>query len=124
MPGELDVDEPLDEEHCDAEGAIVYTVEPVPWLIVVEATPEVQLVVTVPPALEVAITRSRDAEVSVKLPPVEAERVVTTLVAFTVNVSATEPATTMKSTLGEVKGTVVATFQLSGAASATALAAK
>ena len=71
------------------------------------ASPEVQLRLTVPPALLETTAMSRDMEVRLKLPPVEDERVMTTLVAFTSTVSAVEFVTIEKSTAGEARETVV-----------------
>jgi len=51
--------------------------------MVVDATPDVQEMETVPPELEVATTIPNEAELSEKLPPVVLESVTTTLVAFT-----------------------------------------
>ncbi len=110
--------------HCAPAGEIVYVVEPVVWLIVVDATPEVQLVVTVPPPLELAIVRSKEAEVSENVPPVEEERVTVTFPAFTTNVSAAEFATIVKFATGEVKETVVFVLHASGAARASECATK
>lgn len=66
-----------------------------------------QLVVTTPPLLEVAIEISREAEISVKFPPVELESVTIALVAFVVKVSANEPDLTIKSIAGEVSEMVI-----------------
>ncbi len=71
--------------------------------MVVLATPELQLWLTVPSALVEAIDKSREAEVSVKLPPVPDESVAITLVAFTVSASATEPDLTVRLIAGEVR---------------------
>lgn len=70
------------------------------------------------------MVRSRDAELNTKLPPVEDERVITTLVAFTVSASAAEPEAITKSIAGEVRERVVLADQFSGAASAELLAPK
>lgn len=102
--------------HCDAVGAIVYDVDAEDWVIVVLATPELQLRVTVPPELLVLIDKSLDAEVRVKLPPVELERVATTLVALTTRESATEPDFIVKLIAGEVRETVKSELYVNGAA--------
>ena len=90
--------------HCDAVGVIVYTIDPVLWDIVVLAVPAVQLCDTVPPLELVATERPYDGDVSVKVPPVEFERVTATLVAFTVNRSATEPLTVVRVVEGDDSG--------------------
>ncbi len=75
--------------------------------MVVLATPDVQLVFTVPPELEEAIEKSKEAEVKVKLPPVVLDKVIATLVAFTVSASATDPDLIMKVADGEERDTDV-----------------
>jgi len=72
------------------------------------ATPELQESDAVPPPLDVAMVRSYDADVSVNVPPVEEERVIATLVAFTTRLSATEPDAIVRVVAGEVKETFVA----------------
>jgi hypothetical protein len=67
--------------------------------------PELQERDAVPPALEDAMVRSYDAEVSVNVPPVEDESVTITLVAFTVRPSATEPVEIVSVAVGEFRVT-------------------
>jgi len=86
---------------------------------VVLATPELQLVETLPPPEEVAMVISREAEVSVKLPSVELERVATTLVACITKTSATDPEATVKLIAGEEREKTVLLVNVSGAALAT-----
>jgi hypothetical protein len=62
----------------------------------------------VPPPLEEAIVRSYESEVNVKFPPVLEERRTTTLVAFTVSESATEPEAMVSVVAGEERETFVA----------------
>ncbi len=77
--------------HWEPVGVIVYVVDLVLCEIVVLATPETQLVVTVPPVELVAIERPVADEVSEKLPPVVLDNVTATLVALTARLSAEEP---------------------------------
>ena len=60
-----------------------------------------------PPVLLVAIEKSREADVRLKLPPVEDESVTITLVAFAVSASAADPDLIVKLIAGEVSATVV-----------------
>lgn len=62
------------------------------------------------------MSRSRDAEVSVKLPPVELERVIVTLPGLTANVSTTEPDFTVKLIAGALRDAVVSELKVTGAA--------
>lgn len=86
----------------------MYVVWPAAWEMIALATPEVQESVSAPPTLELAIVRSYDGEISVKLPPVELDRVTMTFVAFTWRASATEPVAIVKVVAGELRDMVSA----------------
>jgi hypothetical protein len=86
--------------HGKPVGMMVYTVDPVLCMMVVLATPDVQLVVTIPPPELVATERPIAADVSEKLPPVVLDSVTATLVAFMVRPSAEEPTTMVNVLLG------------------------
>jgi hypothetical protein len=75
-----------------------------------------QEIVAVPPPLEVATERSYEGDVRIKLPPVELERVTTTLVAFTPRASATEPDVMVRVVEGLVRIMAVLDAKLRGAA--------
>ena len=75
------------------------------WDRVTVAVPEVHTNDDEPPELLDAMTKSYNADVSMKFPPVELERVTMTLVALTVRASAREPAAMVKVAAGEVKVT-------------------
>jgi len=69
-------------------------------------TPDVHVVVTFPPPLEVATERSYDADVSENEPPVELERATVSVDEAVLKVSATEPAVMVRVVAGDAKETV------------------
>lgn len=79
-------------------------------------TPDVQELAMVPPPLDVAMERSYDGESSVKLPPVEEDTVMRTLVAFICKTSAAEPVAMVSVVAGETVWTDSAVWKLRGAA--------
>lgn len=76
--------------------------------MVVLATPDTQLTVTVPPLELVAIESPNKGEIRVKAPPVELDIVATTLVALMVRASATEPVAIVREILGDERKTSAA----------------
>jgi hypothetical protein len=73
------------------------------WDKVAVSTSPLQETLALPPALDDATVRSYDADVSVKLPPVELDRVTMTLVAFTWTESAREPARMVNVAAGDAR---------------------
>ena len=86
----------------------MYDVWPVDCERVTLAVPAVQVRELVPPLLDVAIARLYEGDVNVKLPPVEPDNVMITLVAFTWRESAAEPAAMVSVVEGEVRKIAVA----------------
>jgi hypothetical protein len=91
-------------------------VEPVVWEIAALSTPDEHEMLTVPPPLEVATARSYEGESSVKLPPVELERVARMLDVAACSASATEPVAMVSVVVGERREVFSAVAKLSGAA--------
>jgi hypothetical protein len=92
---------PPEELHGEPVGVIVYKADPDDCEIVVLATPEVQEVGSIPPPAPAEIERSLADDINVKDPLVEDDIPITTLVALTVKLSATEPEAIVKFMAGE-----------------------
>jgi hypothetical protein len=89
--------------------------------IVVLTTPAVHEVVTVPPELDDATTRSKAGERMANERPVELDSVTITLVALTSKPSAAESVAIVRFVAGELSETVSAVLKERGAASVTPL---